>query len=460
MRDLAFVAFLFAFIGIGFRRPFLFVLAFCYIDIVAPQRLSYFLINSIPISLIVFGLAIVGWVAADDKRDTRWSGRQTLLVILLFYCWMTTIYADFPVEAADKWTWVWKALVWAIFLPLTLRTKLRIEALALFMLLSAAAIAIAGGIKTAAGGGGYGSLQLLLNENYGLYEGSIMSTVGIAIIPLILWYRRHGTIFPPDWRVSAFCFALCFACILLPVGTQARTGLVCLVVLAVLSLRAVRHRILYMAGAVLLASAAIPFLPESYTARMETIRDHRADESASTRVAVWAWTWEYAKDHPFGGGFNAYLQNQLRVERAASTNANAAPQEAAPAVYEDKARAYHSSYFEMLGEQGYPGLLLWLLLQAIGLVRMEQLRRRYLKTRRAEEQWIAPLATALQHGHVVYMVGSLFVGIAFQPFIYMMLALEIGLSTYCRRREKESGWRPLMARPAQVPARHALPGTS
>ena len=457
MRDLAFVAFLFAFIGVGFRKPFLFVLCFCYIDIVAPQRLSYFLINSIPISLIVFILAIIGWLAFDDKRDTRWSGRQTLMLILLFYCWMTTMNADFPVEALDKWGWVWKALVWAIFLPLTLRTKLRIEALALIMLLSAAAIAIAGGIKTAAGGGGYGSLQLLLSENYGLYEGSIMSTVGIAIIPLILWYRRHGTVFQPDWRVSLFCFALCFACMLLPVGTQARTGLVCLIVLAILSLRAVRHRLLYMVGAGLLAAAAIPFLPQSYTARMETIRDHRADESASTRVAVWAWTWEYAKDHPFGGGFNAYLQNHLRVERAASSNANAAPQEALPSVYEDKARAYHSSYFEMLGEQGYPGLILWLVLQATGLFRMEQLRRRYLKTRRAEEQWIAPLATALQHGHIVYMVGSLFVGIAFQPFIYMMLALEIGLSTYCRRREQESGWRPLTARPAQVPTRHALP---
>ena len=457
MRDLAFVAFLFAFIGVGFRKPFLFVLCFCYIDIVAPQKLSYFLINSIPISLIVFGLAIVGWLVFDDKRDTRWSGRQSLLVILLLYCWATTVNADFPVEAQDKWSWVWKALVWAIFLPLTLRTKLRIEALALIMLLSAAAIAIAGGIKTAAGGGGYGSLQLLLSENYGLYEGSIMSTVGIAIIPLILWYRKHGTVFQPDWRVSLFCFALCFACMLLPVGTQARTGLVCLIVLAILSLRAVKHRLLYMVGAGLLAAAAIPFLPQSYTARMETIRDHRADESASTRVAVWAWTWEYAKDHPFGGGFNAYLQNHLRVERAASSNANAAPQEALPSVYEDKARAYHSSYFEMLGEQGYPGLILWLVLQATGLFRMEQLRRRYLKTRRAEEQWIAPLATALQHGHIVYMVGSLFVGIAFQPFIYMMLALEIGLSTYCRRREQQSGWRPLMARPAQVPARHAFP---
>ena len=455
MRDLAFVAFLFAFIGLGFRKPFLFVLCFCYIDIVAPQRLSYFLINSIPISLIVFLLAIGGWLVADDKRDMRWSGRQTILLLLLLYCRATTANADFPVEAADKWSWVWKALVWAIFLPLTLRTKLRIEALALVMLLSAAAIAIAGGIKTAAGGGGYGALQLLLAENYGLYEGSIMSTVGIAIIPLILWYRRHGTVFPPDWRVSLFCFALIFACMLLPVGTQARTGLICLMVLAILSLRAVKHRFLYIVGAGLVVVAALPLLPQSYTERMETIRGYKSDQSASTRVAVWQWTWDYAKEHPFGGGFEAYIQNHVRVETQGAAYDPNRPQDADPTVYEEKSRAYHSSYFEMLGEQGYPGLALWLLLHAAGIGQMERVRRRYLRTRRAEEQWIAPFATALQHGHIIYMVGSLFVGIAFQPFIYMMLALEIGLSTYCRRREAEAGWRPLTARPAQVPARAA-----
>src|SRR5690606_18929663 len=133
--------------------------------------------------LIVFALAILGWLTVDDKRDTRWSGRQSLMVLLLIYCGITTMQADFPGQAQGKWDWVWKALVWAIFLPLTLRTKLRIESLILIMLLSAGSIAIAGGIKTAAGGSGYGSLQLLLNENYGAYEGSIMPTVGIAIIP-------------------------------------------------------------------------------------------------------------------------------------------------------------------------------------------------------------------------------------------------------------------------------------
>lgn len=435
MRDLFLIAFLLAFIGTGFRKPFLFVLAFCYIDIVAPQKLSYYLLNSIPVSLIVFGLAVVGWLVADDKRDSRFSGRQMLLVLLLGYCGLTTMSADFPIEAQEKWAWVWKALLWAIFLPLTLRTKLRIEALALVMLLSAASIAIAGGIKTAAGGGGYGSLQLLLDENYGLYEGSTMSTVAIAIIPLILWVRRHGTVFPPDWRVTLFCFALVFACLLLPVGTQARTGLVCIAVLAILSLRAVKHRALYIGGAALLAIVAVPFLPDSYTARMETIRDHRADQSASTRVAVWAWTWDYAKNHPFGGGFDAYRQNEIRVDKLATDDASAAPE-----TYEESARAYHSSYFEMLGEQGFPGLALFLALHLSGLFIMERIRRRYRATRRGEEQWIAPLATALQHGQIIYLVGSLFVGIAFQPFIYMMIALQIGLSTYVGRREQQSFW--------------------
>ena len=33
---------------------------------------------------------------------------------------ITTANADFPVPAAMKWSWVWKALLFAMFLPLTL----------------------------------------------------------------------------------------------------------------------------------------------------------------------------------------------------------------------------------------------------------------------------------------------------------------------------------------------------
>ena len=45
MRDLAFVGFLAALLALGCKRPFLFVLAYVYIDTVSPQRLSYYLLN-------------------------------------------------------------------------------------------------------------------------------------------------------------------------------------------------------------------------------------------------------------------------------------------------------------------------------------------------------------------------------------------------------------------------------
>ncbi|MBW8755623.1 MAG: hypothetical protein JF595_16040 [Sphingomonadales bacterium] len=41
---------------------------------------------------------------------------------------------------------------------------------------------------------------------------------------------------------------------------------------------------------------------------------------------------------------------------------------------------------------------------------------------------------ALQQGHVVYLFGALFVGIAYQPFVYMLIALQIALVEQVRRR--------------------------
>ncbi len=105
----------------------------------------------------------------------------------------------------------------------------------------------------------------------------------------------------------------------------------------------------------------------------------------------------------------------------------------------DQARAYHSSYFEMLGEQGWPGLALWLLLQGLGLVQMELLRRRWRLRTAPGETWQAPLANALQQAQLVYLTGSLFVGIAYQPFIMMLIGLQCGVWSYLQRIE---GLRP------------------
>jgi probable O-glycosylation ligase (exosortase A-associated) len=448
VRDLVFVAFLLAIFGMGFRKPFIFVLVYAYIDIVSPQRLTYLLLNSVPISLIAVGLSVLGWLAMDDKKDVRVAPRQLLIVLLLAYCFYTTKNADFKVEALDKWDWVWKALAFAAFLPLTLRTKLRIEALLLFMILSAASIIIVGGIKTLGSGGGYGELNLMVANNSGLYEGSTISTVAIAIVPLIVWFMRFGTIFPPDWKVKAFCLALIFACLLIPVGTSTRTGLLCIGLVALLMIRDTKRKVVYLAALGCLGLAAVPFLPSSFTERMGTIKTYKADASASTRLAVWQWTMDYAKTHPMGGGFEAYRQNQIRYEKVAVENDGNGQATVDRSLEVDKARAYHSAYFEMLGEQGYPGLAIWLTINLLGIFRMEVLRQRYKKPEPGQE-WVSPLASALQTAHIVYMLGATFIAIAFQPFVYMLIGAQIGLDTYMARKREESAWRPLRkARPA------------
>jgi probable O-glycosylation ligase (exosortase A-associated) len=455
--DLALAGFMAGFLAIGFRRPFIWVLAYLYVDIVAPQKISYFLLASIPISLIVFVSAFGAWAIADDKKNSRFTLRQALLLILLAYCGYTTLGADFPVEAAEKFSWVWKAVVFAVFLPLTLRTRLRFEAATIIMVLSAASIIISGSIKTLATGGGYGELKLLVNDNTGLYESSIISCVSIAIIPLIIWARKHGTIFPEDWRSKLFAAALIFACLLIPIGTQARTGLICIGVLAVISLRTVKRRFLFISLAALAAVSAIPFLPDSYTKRMSTIENHETDESASGRIAIWKWTWDYAKDHPLGGGFDAYRGNSIRYDTVAKNSAGNSTEVDATTIT-DKSRAYHSSYFEMLGEQGWPGLLLWLTIQLLGLWHMERLRSRWMKRSGPGEQWQAPLANALQQAQAIYLVGSLFVGIAYQPFILMLIGIQCGLWSYLRRIESERAANErLVRRPGAVPIARLAP---
>lgn len=440
MTSVALALFVFALFALGLRRPFLWVLAYVYIDILVPQKISYAILAKIPISLIAFVLCFGGWLVLDRKEDSRFTLRQVLLVILLAYVGYTTSTADFPVEAGEKWAWVWKGLVFAIFLPLTLRTRLRFEAVTLVMVLTAGAIIVGGGIKTVVGGGGYGTLPLFVNDNTGIYEGSILSTVAIAIIPLIVWLARHGTVFKPDWRVWTFAGALIFACMLMPVGTQARTGLLCLALIGVLSLRYIKRRMLFIGLAGVAGLMSLPFLPQSFKERMGTIENHQSDNSASTRVAVWKWTLDYVQNNPGGGGFDAYRANRIKYRTVVAKTSGGQTSLEFEDV-EDKGRAYHSSYFEMLGEQGWFGLGLWLWIQALGLWQMERIQRRWRKLSAADpedasKRWQAPFANALQQAHCVYLLGSLFVGIAYQPFILMLIALQCGLWSYCRRIDR------------------------
>ncbi len=434
MLDIFFLAFIAYILLLGLRRPFLWVLLYVYIDILAPQRIGYSIITELSISLVAFVAAFGGWLLLDRKEGARFTLRQGLMLALLLYCWWTLQGAEFQDTATTKWDWVWKAFLFAIFLPLTITTRARIEALALTMVLSVATIVISTGMKTVFGGGGYGNLKFFVQDNSGIYESSTLATVAIALIPLMAWFTRHGTVFRPHWTVTVFVSALIFSCLLIPIGTEARTGLLCIAALAFLLLRYTKRRFAVLAAAGVLGVIALPFIPQSYYDRMATIGQPGGDESASTRLAVWEWTIDYANENPFGGGFDSYRANSFTyVMPVREEVGNTTSVEYSEVT--DEARAFHSAIFELLGEQGYPGLFMWLLLHGLGVWQMEKTYRRWRGKTAESEAWISPLAGALQMASLIYLVGALFQGIAYQPVMLMIVGLQIGLYTYVTRLE-------------------------
>jgi len=424
VRDLFILLMLLFLFGAACKRPFLMTLAYLYVDLVQPQQISYYLVNSVPVSMIFGAAAVLFFLMFDDKRNLRFGRLQVMMILFLVWITFTTFNAQLGEQAWIKWDPAWKAIIFGVFLPFVLRTRQRVEAAVMFMLVCIGSITITGGFKTLLGGGGYGTMSLLVDSNNGLYEGSTISAVAVALIPLILYVYNYNQIFPKQRITLLIAAGLIFAAALIPIGTEARTGLICLAMLGFLLFLRSKRKLLFGAVAAVLAVAAIPLLPDSFTGRMSTIKSYEEDNSASTRVAVWNWTLDFVKDHPFGGGFYAYKLNRIEVKLTQKVGTGSNSREETRTVF-DQARAFHSSYFEVLGEHGYPGILIYLSMLVMALLQLRGIAKRF-KTSDSDA-WLSHLATALGQCMIIYMAGSLFVGIAFQSMLYYLLALAASL---------------------------------
>jgi hypothetical protein len=52
--------------------------------------------------------------------------------------------------------------------------------------------------------------------------------------------------------------------------------------------------------------------------------------------------------------------------------------------------------------------------------------------------WLVSLADALTSAILIFLAGGAFVGIAYQPFIFYMLALTVAIDQYSARVEREN----------------------
>ena len=71
MTNLFLTGFVLALLAMGLRRPFLWVLAYLYVDIVSPQKVSWGFLSVMPLSLLVVLFAFAAWLLADSKDGSR-----------------------------------------------------------------------------------------------------------------------------------------------------------------------------------------------------------------------------------------------------------------------------------------------------------------------------------------------------------------------------------------------------
>ncbi|HEX3993263.1 MAG TPA: O-antigen ligase family protein, partial [Acetobacteraceae bacterium] len=299
--------------------------------------------------------------------------------------------------------------------------------------------------KVLISGGGYGQNLGLEAGNSGLSEGGLLSTSCLMAIPLAIFLASHSQLLPKFKLMSLAYWGIAGLALATAIGTYERSALVGLIVLGLYMWTRTKHKIGFGIVVIITACLVIFTTSHAWNARVDTITNFEQENSAYVRILVWKWTLGFVADHPLGGGFASYLVNHIEIP-ATSTSAGAV----------EFGRAFHSIYFEVLGEHGYPGLFIFLLLAGSTLLMLRRLTK---KARPYPElKWVIGLSDALQSGLAVFLTSGAFVGIAFQPMFWYFISMSICLNAYVWRVERAdaqvvTGWRAM----AMAPVRHFPP---
>ena len=433
----------------GVAVPFIATLGYVWVDTFRPQEVAYVLLKQMPVSLIMGGTAIGGYFLVDRRSPPPVTLAQCLIFLMAIWVTATIIWAEVPAAAWTKWDWAFKTLVFGSFIPLVIRSRVQIEAFIQTYVFALAANIIPFGLKTAISGGGYGVNLGLSQGNSGLAEGGLLSTICLMAVPLCLFLGKHSLLMPKWKLVPLGYLGIAGLAVITAIGTYERSALVGIVVLGGYMFIRSRRKVLFGTLAVCIAVGMIYATSGAWNKRISSISEFQTENSALTRLLVWQWTFNYSLSHPLGGGFEAYRVGTIVLPPDASN----------PGGLIVNGRAYHSCYFEVLGEQGFPGLAIFLIAVGSSFLSLLKLARR--AKRDPELIWIADLSDALQAGIAVFMTCGAFVGIAFQPMIWFFVALSISARAYMKRIERAalvtspSSWR--LGR-GTAPA--ALPGAS
>ena len=428
-----FFALVFAFLTIlGFVAPFVLSLCYVWVDILKPQSIGYDWIRQAPLSFIAGILAVGSYLLLDRGVPSRITTLHVLLATWAVWVTATTCWALLPTAAWVQWDTAIKTILFSAFIPFVFRTRPQIEALVFFLVLVPATAILPAAVKTLVTGGGYGSLPSISNSTT-LAEASTLSMVSTISIPLALYAASRSSLITRHQIYKLASYAYVVMCLLVTVGTQARTGLVSIVALGISGLLMLKNRLRFIVFAAAIILAGWSFIPTSWFERMSTITHPYEETSAEGRIEVWTWTMDFAKDHPLGGGFDVYRLNEY-------------------------GRAFHSIYFQVLGEHGYVGLAIYLLLLLVTITTQLRIYKATKGVAILSDK--NELSRCIIICTFIFMCGGAFIGIAYLPIFYYLVALTISMACEVQPQSSSTHSLGVVADITLQKSSHAAPASS
>lgn len=396
MRDIALALILAVLVPFAVIHPWTGVLSWAWVSLMSPHRMTYGFMWSAPVAMITGIATLVGLLVS---RDPKHLPKAAPLVWLgLFSVWITFTLPFAIVDSSANFEQLDKVLKIYLFTFITVYviwTRRQVDYLIAVACFSVAFFGIKGGIFTISTGGGF----RVRGEGGFIAGNNEIALALIMIIPLIYYFVLVA---PNKWAKRVLWVAMAL-CVVAAIGTQSRGGMLGVVGMAAMFIARAPHKMRNIVTLMVVGGFILAFMPDSWWARMGTIDEFREDESAMGRINAWILAWNVATTYPLGGGF--YLEHASVFDRFAPN-----PEFIAVA---------HSIYFQVLGQQGFFGLFLYL---GIWLSTWRTLRWIARHSANPADQLLARMIEISLAG---YAVGGAFLNLAYFDGPYYLMAAAV-----------------------------------
>lgn len=410
MRDIALTLFIAALLPVALWRPEFGAYLWAWISMMNPHKLAFGFANSAPWAYIIALVTLTGLLFSKQRQAFPVTAPTMLLLSLIGWMTVTSIFAlNAPDAVWDRWLFVLKIHLMLCVTLMLIRGREQLDRLIWVIVVSIGFYGVKGGLWTIATGGG----GRVWGPPGGMIGGNNELAVALVLLLPLMFYLQQTVVRRwLRWALAGSMVVTVFAIL----GTQSRGALLGLLAVSlVLGLKG-RHpwRMMVLIG--LTVGLAIVFMPDSWTSRMDTLRDYQADGSAMSRLYSWHTIWNLALDRPLvGAGFGT--ENPALFARYAPLG----PEYQAVS---GGAWVAHSIYFQALGEHGFVGLALYV---ALGLFTWRLAAQ---VSKRAEgdpelSAWLPLLMRMCQASLVGFASGAAFLSLMHFDVQYYVVAIVV-----------------------------------